>query len=292
MTVLELYVILRLPAAFILSLIIFSGKEKKGIVEFFKKRISKAETKISGIGAKPSKAKNFRLLFVCFFWGFFLPLLVITMIIMTAHHFYLTFITYFAIAIDMILGLCCIQIKKLFNTGKNGQSSKEISNKIENICISFPTQVIGPIICFMVGGSPLCLFYVCICATKDKNFTVRKIVSYVPIKIASYISILVTFILPEFYSPIRACKIYYRDRFKRFENNGSMPSLTAGALGIILGGDLFGDSDESYYRPLIGDRNKECDGKDLKKTKLLLFIVAVIFVLGLSTLKAYFTLWS
>lgn len=292
MTVLELYVILRLPVAFLLSLIIFSGKEKKGIAEFFKTRITKSEKKIFSKEGKSSGGKNFRLLAVCFFWGFFLPLLVITLIITASHHFYLTFITYFAVAIDMILGLGCIQIKKLLNTGKNGQSAKEVSNKIENICINFPVQVIGPAICFMVAGSPLCLFYVCICATTSKAFTPRKILTYIPIKLASYISILVTFILPEIYSPIRACKMYYRDRFKRFENNGSIPSLMAGALGIILGGDLFGESDDSYYRPLIGDRIKECEEKDLKKAKLLLLIVAVIFISGLSALKAYFTLWG
>jgi len=78
------------------------------------------------------------------------------------------------------------------------------------------------------------------------------------------------------YNSKNSLKIFFRDRNKHSSpNSGQSESAYAGALGIQFGGKIsyFG---EDYEKQKIGDKLKEFDYEDIKKSVNILYVVSLI----------------
>lgn len=87
------------------------------------------------------------------------------------------------------------------------------------------------------------------------------------------------------YDARRAIKIFFRDRNKHASPNaGQTESAYAGALGIQFGGTItyFG---KKYEKSKIGDKTKNFDLEDIKKSIKILYLTSFISLLLFSTLS-------
>lgn len=265
MNFIKLYVVFRIPLAFLLSL--FIGKIN--FIETLKSKIKNVVIKIE------KNFSCFSLFIMLLLMAFVVPLLFFSAIFFVSRYFYLPYVAYLGLFLDVFFGSLCISIK-------NNPSPKEknLGDTIENISKSMCLNSVAPIVFFAIGGSPLAFFYSAI-KSISKNLKLKKLINYLSIKLSIWISFFCVFLLFPIFKPFEMVKIYFRDKYKRGKVEGNIVALFAGCLGIVLGGD-FTEEDELAYRPLVGDKLKETDEKDVQKSKTLAFAVSIFTVaLGL-----------
>jgi adenosylcobinamide-phosphate synthase len=108
-------------------------------------------------------------------------------------------------------------------------------------------------------------------------------VNFFPARLSGVCLIMAAFFLKLDYR--RAAKVFRRDRLKHSSPNaGHTEAVTAGALGLRLGGP-------SYYfnkiveKPYIGDAHSDPVPADIKKTNRLVIVGSLIFLFFLVGLR-------
>ncbi|NOW02861.1 adenosylcobinamide-phosphate synthase CbiB [Clostridium beijerinckii] len=194
-----------------------------------------------------------------------------------------------------------------FIVGRDTASlSKEgiIRAVVETIAENMADGVIAPLFYAMIFGAPLAFAYKAV-NTLDSMFGYKNdeyiefgyfpaklddIFNFIPARITGMLIILASAFLGYDYK--NSFKIYRRDRHNHTSPNSAHPEAAiAGALGVQLGG-------ANYYfgklvsKPTIGDKIKEIDINDVKKTAKVLYLSFFIgFVLTLIFRKLMITMF-
>ncbi|WP_271813182.1 adenosylcobinamide-phosphate synthase CbiB [Clostridium beijerinckii] len=184
-----------------------------------------------------------------------------------------------------------------FIVGRDTASlSKEgiIRAVVETIAENMADGVIAPLFYAMIFGAPLAFAYKAV-NTLDSMFGYKNdeyidfgyfpaklddVFNFIPARITGMLIILASAFLGYDYK--NSFKIYRRDRYNHTSPNSAHPEAAiAGALGVQLGG-------ANYYfgklvsKPTIGDKIKEIDINDVKKTAKVLylsFFIGFVFTL-------------
>ncbi len=194
-----------------------------------------------------------------------------------------------------------------FIVGRDTASlSKEgiIRAVVETIAENMADGVIAPLFYAMIFGAPLAFAYKAV-NTLDSMFGYKNdeyiefgyfpaklddVFNFIPARITGMLIILASAFLGYDYK--NSFKIYRRDRYNHTSPNSAHPEAAiAGALGVQLGG-------ANYYfgklvsKPTIGDKIKEIDINDVKKTAKVLYLSFFIgFVLTLIFRKLMITMF-
>ncbi|WP_017211568.1 adenosylcobinamide-phosphate synthase CbiB [Clostridium beijerinckii] len=194
-----------------------------------------------------------------------------------------------------------------FIVGRDTASlSKEgiIRAVVETTAENMADGVIAPLFYAMIFGAPLAFAYKAV-NTLDSMFGYKNdeyiefgyfpaklddVFNFVPARITGMLIILASAFLGYDYK--NSFKIYRRDRYNHTSPNSAHPEAAiAGALGVQLGG-------ANYYfgklvsKPTIGDKIKEIDINDVKKTAKVLYLSFFIgFVFTLIFRKLMITLF-
>jgi len=194
-----------------------------------------------------------------------------------------------------------------FIVGRDTASlSKEgiIRAVVETIAENMADGVIAPLFYAMIFGAPLAFAYKAV-NTLDSMFGYKNdeyiefgyfpaklddVFNFIPARITGMLIVLASAFLGYDYK--NSFKIYRRDRYNHTSPNSAHPEAAiAGALGVQLGG-------ANYYfgklvsKPTIGDKIKEIDINDVKKTAKVLYLSFFIgFVFTLIFRKLMITLF-
>ncbi|MEA1935423.1 MAG: adenosylcobinamide-phosphate synthase CbiB [Thermodesulfobacteriota bacterium] len=159
---------------------------------------------------------------------------------------------------------------------------------IETVSENLSDGIVAPMFYLALGGVPLAMAYKAVNTLDSmvgyKNdrykdigcFSARMddIFNWIPARLTGLIIILAAFILRLNWRD--SWKIMRRDGQNHSSPNSGIPeAAVAGSLAIQLGGKIqyFG---EVTYKPTIGDRIKETDKKDVKKTWVIMFTSSLL----------------
>ncbi|MEA3429241.1 MAG: adenosylcobinamide-phosphate synthase CbiB, partial [Thermodesulfobacteriota bacterium] len=159
---------------------------------------------------------------------------------------------------------------------------------IETVSENLSDGIVAPMFYLALGGVPLAMAYKAVNTLDSmvgyKNdrykdigcFSARMddIFNWIPARLTGLIIILAAFILRLNWRD--SWKIMRRDSQNHSSPNSGIPeAAVAGSLGVQLGGKIqyFG---EVTYKPTIGDRIKETDKKDVKKTWVIMFTSSLL----------------
>ncbi|RZB29603.1 MAG: adenosylcobinamide-phosphate synthase [Desulfobacteraceae bacterium Eth-SRB1] len=154
---------------------------------------------------------------------------------------------------------------------------------IETVSENLSDGIVAPMFYLAIGGVPLAMAYKAINTLDSmvgyKNarygdigwFSAKMddIWNWIPARLTGFIIILAAFILRLNWRD--SWRIMRRDGRNHSSPNSGMPeAAAAGALNIQLGGKIqyFG---KIFHKPMIGDRIKEIDRDDVKKTWIIMF---------------------
>lgn len=197
---------------------------------------------------------------------------------------------------------------KIYNILKSGdikESRKQLSyivgrdtsnlNEVEIIRATVETVaentvdgIISPMFYAFIGGSPLAMAYKAVNTLdsmvgykNDKYINlgfasakIDDIANYIPARICVIFMTLASFVLRFDYK--RCFKIAIRDRKNhKSPNCAYSEGAVAGALGIQLGGTniYFG---KPVYKPTIGDKDREIEIEDIKKTNKIMYMSSIL----------------
>lgn len=155
---------------------------------------------------------------------------------------------------------------------------------IETIAENMSDGVIAPLFYAGIFGAPLAMTYKAV-NTMDSMFGYKNdkyisfgyfpaklddVFNYIPARLTGFFIVITSFILKYDYK--NSYKIYKRDRYNHTSPNSAHPeSAMAGALDIQLGGPnyYFG---KLVVKPTIGDKIKEVQIEDVKRTSKILYL--------------------
>lgn len=174
---------------------------------------------------------------------------------------------------------------------KNLSEDEIIRADVETIAENTSDGIIAPLLFAAIGGAPLAFVYKAI-NTMDSMLGYKnekyKDIGFFPAKtddVFNYIPARITGVLISISSPlvngniIRSLKIMIRDRKNHKSPNCAYPEAAcAAAIGIQLGGEntYFG---EKVWKPTIGDKNRELEFGDIKKSVILMYASEILFML-------------
>ena len=175
-----------------------------------------------------------------------------------------------------------------------GRDTDELSSAgvaraaVETVAENFSDGVIAPLLCMLVGGAPLALYYKAI-NTMDSmvgykterylNFgrgaaKLDDIANFLPSRIAAFLWMAAAGLTGN--SAKGAFRIWKRDRKKHASPNaGQTESACAGSLGIRLAGPLsyFGETIDKDY---IGDADRKIKASDIRKANRMMLAGSVL----------------
>ncbi len=182
-----------------------------------------------------------------------------------------------------------------------GRDTEELSSAgvaraaVETVAENFSDGVIAPLLCMLVGGAPLALFYKAI-NTMDSmvgyknekylNFgrgaaKLDDIANFLPSRIAAFLWMAAAGLTGN--SAKGAFRIWKRDRKKHASPNaGQTESACAGSLGVRLAGPIsyFGEAIDKEY---IGDADRKIKASDIRKAnRMMLAGSALCLAVGLA----------
>lgn len=181
------------------------------------------------------------------------------------------------------------QLSYIVGRDTEGLDSKGITRAvIETIAENMSDGVIAPILFAGIFGAAGSMAYKAV-NTMDSMFGYKNekyikfgyfpaklddLFNYIPARVTGILIIISSFFLKRDYK--NSFKIYKRDRYNHTSPNSAHPEAAmAGALDIQLGG-------ANYYfgkiveKPVIGDKIKEIEINDVKKTAEILYLSAVM----------------
>jgi adenosylcobinamide-phosphate synthase len=166
---------------------------------------------------------------------------------------------------------------------------------IETVSENLSDGIVAPMFYLALGGPPLAMAYKAV-NTLDSMVGYRNeqygdigffsakmddIFNWIPARLTAFIIVIVSFILR--FDGRNAWRIMRRDGRNHSSPNSGIPeAATAGALNIQLGGKIqyFG---EVTNKPTIGNKNKQTDREDVKKTWIIMF-ASSLFMAGTCTM--------
>lgn len=159
---------------------------------------------------------------------------------------------------------------------------------VETVAENTSDGIVAPIIYMAIGGGVLGFMYKAV-NTMDSmvgykndryiNFgkiaaRLDDIANFIPSRISAYLMILSAYILG--FDGKGAFKIHKRDcRRHASPNSAQTESVTAGALGIQLAGNAYYFG-KLYKKPFIGDKKRDIEYEDIKKSIKLMYLTSVI----------------
>ena len=159
---------------------------------------------------------------------------------------------------------------------------------VETVAENTSDGIAAPIIYMAIGGGVLGFMYKAV-NTMDSmvgykndryiNFgkiaaKLDDIANFIPSRISAYLMILSAYILR--FDGKGAFKIHKRDcRRHASPNSAQTESVTAGALGIQLAGNAYYFG-KLYKKPFIGDKKRDIEYEDIKKSIKLMYLTSVI----------------
>ena len=171
---------------------------------------------------------------------------------------------------------------------KNLDKESILKAVVETVAENMSDGVMAPLFYAGIGGAPLAFLYKAV-NTMDSMFGYKNdkyiefgyfpaklddLFNYIPARVTGIFIIISSFFLKRDYK--NSFKIYKRDRYNHTSPNSAHPEAAmAGALDIQLGG-------ANYYfgkiveKPVIGDKIKEIEINDVKKTAEILYLSAVM----------------
>lgn len=183
-----------------------------------------------------------------------------------------------------------------------GRETKDLSEDeiiradVETIAENASDGIVAPLLFAAIGGAPLAMAYKAI-NTMDSMLGYKNEkyidIGFFPAKIDdifNYIPARITGVLMSLSSPIvkgnviESLKIMIRDRKNHKSPNCAYPEAAcAGAIGIQLGGEntYFG---EKVWKPTIGDKKRELEFEDIKRSIVLMYSSEVLFMVCYSVI--------
>ncbi len=170
----------------------------------------------------------------------------------------------------------------------NLNEAEIIRATVETVAENTVDGIISPIFYVFIGGAPLAMAYKAVNTLdsmvgykNDKYINlgfasakIDDIANYIPARICVIFMTLASFVLRFDYK--RCFKIAIRDRKNhKSPNCAYSEGAVAGALGIQLGGTniYFG---KPVYKPTIGDKDREIEIEDIKKTNKIMYISSIL----------------
>lgn len=170
----------------------------------------------------------------------------------------------------------------------NLNEAEIIRATVETVAENTVDGIISPMFYAFIGGSPLAMAYKAVNTLdsmvgykNDKYINlgfasakIDDIANYIPARICVIFMTLASFVLRFDYK--RCFKIAIRDRKNhKSPNCAYSEGAVAGALGIQLGGTniYFG---KPVYKPTIGDKDREIEIEDIKKTNKIMYMSSIL----------------
>lgn len=170
----------------------------------------------------------------------------------------------------------------------NLNEAEIIRATVETVAENTVDGIISPIFYVFIGGAPLAMAYKAVNTLdsmvgykNDKYINlgfasakIDDIANYIPARICVIFMTLASFVLRFDYK--RCFKIAIRDRKNhKSPNCAYSEGAVAGALGIQLGGTniYFG---KPVYKPTIGDKDREIEIEDIKKTNKIMYMSSIL----------------
>lgn len=170
----------------------------------------------------------------------------------------------------------------------NLNEAEIIRATVETVAENTVDGIISPMFYAFIGGAPLAMAYKAVntldsmVGYKNEKYInlgfasakIDDIANYIPARICVIFMTLASFVLRFDYK--RCFKIAIRDRKNhKSPNCAYSEGAVAGALGIQLGGTniYFG---KPVYKPTIGDKDREIEIEDIKKTNKIMYISSIL----------------
>lgn len=169
----------------------------------------------------------------------------------------------------------------------NLNEAEIIRATVETVAENTVDGIISPMFYAFIGGAPLAMAYKAVNTLdsmvgykNDKYINlgfasakIDDIANYIPARVCVIFMTLASFILRFDYK--RCFKIAIRDRKNhKSPNCAYSEGAVAGSLGIQLGGTnvYFG---KAVYKPTIGDKDREIEIEDIKKTNKIMYVSSI-----------------
>ncbi len=170
----------------------------------------------------------------------------------------------------------------------NLNEAEIIRATVETVAENTVDGIISPMFYAFIGGAPLAMAYKAVNTLdsmvgykNDKYINlgfasakIDDIANYIPARVCVIFMTLASFILRFDYK--RCFKIAIRDRKNhKSPNCAYSEGAVAGSLGIQLGGTnvYFG---KAVYKPTIGDKDREIEIEDIKKTNKIMYVSSIL----------------
>lgn len=170
----------------------------------------------------------------------------------------------------------------------NLNEAEIIRATVETVAENTVDGIISPMFYAFIGGAPLAMAYKAVNTLdsmvgykNDKYINlgfasakIDDIANYIPARVCVIFMTLASFILRFDYK--RCFKIAIRDRKNhKSPNCAYSEGAVAGSLGIQLGGTnvYFG---KAVYKPTIGDKDREIEIEDIKKTNKIMYMSSIL----------------
>lgn len=190
------------------------------------------------------------------------------------------------------LAVARLEVGKVVGRDTANLSVGEITRAtVETIAENSVDGVIAPLIFGFLGGTPLAMLYRAVNTLDSmigyKNDRYRHfgwaaarlddLANLIPARICAFIMVISSFLLG--FNWRNGIKVALRDARKHPSPNGGWPeAVTAGALGIRLGGlNLY--QGIASFRSYLGDGHRSLEIADIKHTSKILNLTSMIFIL-------------
>ena len=168
---------------------------------------------------------------------------------------------------------------------------------IETVAENTSDGIVAPMIFCAVGGASFGFLYKAVntldsmVGYKNEKYLylgrfsayIDDLLNYIPARISALLMMLSSWILKLDFK--NACKIWKRDRRNHASpNSAQTEAVCAGALNIQLAGNAYYNG-ILYEKPFIGDKFREIEYEDIKKTNKLSFTTAILCLFFILLIK-------
>jgi len=188
-----------------------------------------------------------------------------------------------------------------------GRDTKVLDEKglikacVETVAENTTDGIFSPMFFYFFGGAPLAFLYKAIntmdsmIAYKNERYKyfgtfaarLDDFANFIPARLCAFCMLLSSVIFPKL-KTLNGIKIFFRDRYKHASpNSAQTESVVAGLLNIQLAGDAVYEG-KVEKKQTLGDKNKEIEKSDIKKSVFVMYASSVLFVILLCAFDIIF----